>query len=409
MKRAIILVIDGLGAGALPDAHKYGDLPECNTLANVAKHSGGLNLPTLEKLGLGNIGKIQGVNPCEAPIASAGTMKEISRGKDTTTGHWELAGLILESPFRTYPEGFPQFLVNEFIKRSGCGQILGNYPASGTAIINELGDKHLKTGYPIIYTSADSVFQIACHVDAVALPALYKWCETARALLDENAKEHNVCRVIARPFEGESGNYKRISAARRDYSVKPPEPTILNKVEENNGTVIGIGKIEDIFVKSGITHAIHTGSNKQGLELTVKALAGDLGSEKDLVVYKEVKNPEISLIFNNLVDTDMLFGHRNDVTGFARALEEIDSYLEKILPLIKQDDILIITADHGCDPTVPGTDHTREKVPVLLYSPSLRAGNPGERETFADVASTVCEWLGLSYEGPGKSLISGKE
>ncbi len=405
MKRAIILVIDGLGAGALPDCYKYGDLPECNTLTNVAKAVGGLNLPNLESLGLGNIGDIQGVSPGQNPKASVGTMMELSRGKDTTTGHWEIAGLVLESPFRTYPEGFPQFIIDEFIKRTNCGQILGNYPASGTAVINELGDEHLKTGYPIIYTSADSVFQIACHVDAVPLPILYKWCEIARGLLDENAANHNVCRVIARPFEGKSGNYNRIPASRRDYSVNPPAATILNKIEEKNGTVIGIGKIEDIFVKSGITHAIHTGSNKQGLELTVKALSEGLSSEKDLIVYKEPKNPEISLIFNNLVDTDMLFGHRNDAKGFAGALEEIDAYLGRILPLIKKEDILIITADHGVDPTMPGTDHTRERVPVILYSPFLKPKPLGERKTFADVACTVTRWLGLEYECPGESLI----
>lgn len=406
MKRAIILVIDGLGAGALPDAYKYGDLPECNTLANVAKKTGGLNLPTLQKLGLGNITETEGVPPVDTPMAITGKMREMSQGKDTTTGHWELAGLVLESPFRTYPDGFPQFLIEEFIKRTNCGGILGNYPASGTAIIKDLGDEHLKTGYPIIYTSADSVFQIACHVGAAPLETLYKWCETARKLLDEHAQEHNVCRVIARPFEGVSGSYKRISASRRDYSVKPPKPTILNKVMENNGAVIGIGKIEDIFVKSGITHAIHTGSNKQGLELTIKALNNKLSEEKDLIIYKDVENPEISIIFNNLVDTDMLFGHRNDVKGYAAALEEIDSYLGDILSLITKDDILIITADHGCDPTAPGTDHTREKVPVLIYSPSVKTGNLPERETFADVAATVCEWLNLDYQGPGNSLIT---
>ncbi|HSA07633.1 MAG TPA: phosphopentomutase [Candidatus Gastranaerophilales bacterium] len=405
MKRAIILVIDGLGAGALPDAAKYGDIPQCNTLANVAKLSGGLNLPNLEKLGLGNIMEIQGVKPCEMPLASFGTMKEKSAGKDTTTGHWEIAGLILETPFKTYPHGFPETIINEFIKRTGCGGILGNYPASGTAVISELGDEHVKTGKPIIYTSADSVFQIACHVEAVPLEILYKWCEIARELLNENAEEHNVCRVIARPFEGKSGIYKRISAARRDYSVKPTKATILNEIEQNNGTVIGIGKIEDIFVKSGITHAIHTGSNKEGLELALKALNNDLAGEKHLLVYKEIENPEISLIFNNLVDTDMLFGHRNDVKGFAAALEEIDSYLEKIIPLITKDDLLIITADHGCDPTVCGTDHTREKVPVLVYNPYLEAKNLGERETFADIALTVSKWLNISCENAGDSLI----
>jgi len=406
MKRAIILVIDGMGIGAMPDAPKYGDLPECNTLGNVARLSGGLKIPNLEKLGIGNIDKLDGIKPAETPMASFGTMEEMSAGKDTTTGHWEMAGLILENPFRTYPEGFPKFIIDEFIKRTGCGDILGNYPASGTKIINDLGDEHVETGFPIIYTSADSVFQIACHVDTVPLDLLYKWCEVARELLNENAIEHNVSRVIARPFEGESGNYTRISAARKDYSVKPPKPTLLDEVKENNGEVIGIGKIEDIFLKSGITHAIHTGSNKQGLEYTIEALKGDLNREKELIVYKDIENPEFSLIFNNLVDTDMLYGHRNNVEGFAGALEEIDRWLDKIIPLITEDDLLIITADHGCDPTTPGTDHTRERVPVLLYNPAMNARNLGERETFADVASTICEWFGLTYEGPGKSMIT---
>jgi len=405
MKRAIILVIDSLGAGALPDAAKYNDLAECNTLCNVAREAGGLKLPVMQKLGLGNLGEVAGVPPCKSPMASFGIMNEVSEGKDTTTGHWEIAGLQLEDPFRTYPEGFPQFLIDEFIKRTGCGQVLGNYPASGTAIIKDLGDEHVKSGFPIIYTSADSVFQIACHIGAIPLEKLYKWCEIARKLFDENAKEHNVCRVIARPFEGESGNYSRISASRRDYSVPPLKSTLLNKIENAGGEVVGIGKIEDIFVKSGVTKAIHTGSNKQGLELTIKALTDTLDEDKDLIIYKNIENPEISLIFNNLVDTDMLFGHRNDAQGYAKALEEIDLWLEKILPLITKDDILIITADHGCDPTVPGTDHTREYAPVLLYSPSLETKDLGQRETFADIAATVCQWLEIPCEFPGNSMI----
>ena len=384
MKRAIILIIDGLGAGAMPDAPKYGDLLECNTLANVAKLSGGLHLPNFEKMGLGNIQEIQGIKAVEQPLASFGIMKEMSEGKDTTTGHWEITGLILKEPFRTFPEKFPDELIEEFIQRTGCKGILGNKPASGTAIINELGDEHIKTGYPIVYTSADSVFQIACHVGVTPLETLYKWCEIARELCNK----YNICRVIARPFEGESGNYTRISAARKDYSVPPFSPTLLNRIEEAGGSVFGVGKIEDIFVKSGITEAIHTGSNKEGLEETIKALKSNY-----------------SLIFINLVDTDMLFGHRNDVKGFARALYEIDQYLEKIITLITDEDILIITADHGCDPTVSGTDHTREMVPVLLYSPSLEARNLNTRKTFADVAATIAEWLSISYTGPGRSLI----
>jgi len=406
MKRAVVIVIDSMGIGAMPDASKYGDLPECNTLVNVASFNKGLNLPNLEKMGLGNIDNIEGVKPNKMPTASFGKMLEVSEGKDTTTGHWEIAGLILEEPFRTYPNGFPQFLIDEFIQKTNCGGVLGNIPASGTAILETLGDEHVETGFPIVYTSADSVFQVACHVDVIPLETLHKWCEIAREMLDSHSSEHNVCRVIARPFEGCSGNYKRISAGRRDFSVPPQKSTILNNIVDADGSVIGIGKIEDIFVKSGVTQAIHTGTNKEGLELTLKALEHKLEGEAHLITYKEIKNADISLIFTNVVDTDMLFGHRNDAVGYGKAIEEIDSYLEKILPLITKDDLLIITADHGCDPTVPGTDHTREMVPVLVYNPELKGHDLGIRETFADIAQTISEWLKVPYEGPGSSLIS---
>ena len=405
MKRAIIIVIDSLGIGAMHDAEKYGDTLQCNTLCNVAKFNNGLNLPTLEKLGLGNIDNIEGVKQTQKPLASYGKMLEVSEGKDTTTGHWEIAGLILDEPFRTYPEGFPQFLIDEFIEKTGCKGILGNFPASGTAIIDEFGEKHLKTKFPIIYTSADSVFQIACHINAVPLETLHKWCEIAREILDSHSAEHNVCRVIARPFEGSAGSFKRISAGRRDYSVAPKKQTILNKIEAFGGSVTGIGKIEDIFVKSGITRAIHTGTNKEGLELTIKALENKLSGEKGLITYKQTDTPEISLIFTNLVDTDMLYGHRNDALGYGKALEEIDLYLEKILLTITKDDLLIITADHGCDPTVEGTDHTREMVPVLVYSQEIVSMDLGERSSFADIACTVAEWFDINFECTGKSLL----
>jgi len=405
MKRAVVIVIDSMGIGAMPDASKYGDLPECNTLVNVASFNKGLKLPTLEKMGLGNIDNIEGVKPNKFPTAGFGKMLDVSEGQDTTTGHWEIAGLILEEPFRTYPNGFPQFLINEFIEKTGCGGVLGNIPASGTAILETLGDEHVKTGFPIVYTSADSVFQVACHVDAIPLETLHKWCEIARKILDSHSNEHNVCRVIARPFNGCSGNYKRISTGRRDFSVPPNKPTILNNIVDAGGSVIGIGKIEDIFVKSGVTQAIHTGTNKEGLELTLKALENKLEEEEHLITYKELKNPDISLIFTNVVDTDMLFGHRNDAVGYGKAIEEIDSYLEKILPLITKDDLLIITADHGCDPTVHGTDHTREMIPVLVYNPELKGHDLGIRETFADIAQTISVWLNVPYDGSGSSLI----
>lgn len=403
MKRAVVIVIDSLGCGALPDASSYDDLMECNTLANVAKYNKGLDLPNFGKMGLGNIIDIEGVSPVLTSTASYGKMMEVSKGKDTTTGHWELAGLVLEKPFRTYPEGFPKEIIDLFIEKTDCGNILGNYPASGTAIIDQLGKEHSETKYPIIYTSADSVFQIACNVDVIPLDTLYKWCEIARELLNG---DYNVSRVIARPFECVNYEYKRISAARRDYSVSPPCPTILNNIVNDGGRVIGIGKIEDIFVKSGVTHSMHTGSNKEGLNLTLSALKNDLNLDEIKIsgeTSREYTDKE--LIFVNLVDTDMLFGHRNDAMGYGKALEEIDFYMPQIIKNIEGDDLLIITADHGCDPTMPGTDHTREHVPVLIYNPSLSGKNLGTRQTFSDVAATLSEWLEVSYSGIGKSLI----
>ena len=379
MKRVILLVIDSAGIGALPDAQDFGDLMSCNTIANVARVTGGLNLSVMQKMGLGNLAEIKGVPPKDEPIASYGIMKEVSLGKDTTTGHWEIAGLVLEKPFKTYPKGFPKELIDLFIEKSGCKGILGNYPASGTKIIEDLGVEHQNTGFPIIYTSADSVFQIACHVDTIPLETQYKWCEVAREILTD---DYNVSRVIARPFETVDGKFKRISAARHDYSLVPPADTLLNIIEKNGGSVYGIGKIEDIFVKSGISRAVHTGSNKEGLELTLKAV-------------KE-KNDTQELIFVNLVDTDMLYGHRNDAVGYKNALEEIDIYLSKIISIMKDDDLLIITADHGCDPTVPGTDHTREQVPVLLYGANLVAQNLGIRNSFADISATILKYF--NYE-----------
>jgi len=402
MKRAVIIVIDSLGVGAMPDAPEYGDSLNCNTLMNVAKFNNGLHLPNFEKLGFGNIADIQGVSKVNKPSASFGKMMEASHGKDTTTGHWEIAGLILEEAFKTYPNGFPEDLIDKFINKTGCKSVLGNYPASGTAIIEELGDEHVKTKFPVIYTSADSVFQIACHVDVVPLNTLYEWCKDARAILDEG---YGVSRVIARPFEGMSGNYKRISAARRDYSVLPPAPTVLNKIVDNGGIVIGIGKIEDIFVKSGITHSVHTGGNKEGLELTLRALNRQLDLSETDIRPAGSPNYNKELIFINLVDTDMLYGHRNDPTGYGKALEEIDSYIPKIIKSIKEDDLLIITADHGCDPTSSGTDHTREYVPVIIYNPNIAAKDLNTRKTFADVAATVSEWLNIPYDGPGISML----
>ena len=389
MKRAIIIVIDSMGIGAMPDCKAFGDIPECNTLKNVCEFNNGLKLPVLEKLGLGNIQDFKGVSPVENPAAQFGTLVEKSKGKDTTTGHWEIAGLVSETPFATFPDGFPEELVSKFISETGCGGILANCPASGTAIIEKLNEEHHKTKFPIVYTSADSVFQIALDTDLIPLETLYKWCEIARKILDEG--NYNVSRVIARPYKVIDGKPTRISKDRRDYSMVPKR-TLLNEIKEMGGRVIAIGKIEDIFSKSGITHAIHTGSNKEGLELTLRAVKNEL--DLPSIAYKDYEGGEaFDLIFTNLVDTDMLFGHRNNAKGYGEAIEEIDDYLEKILPLIGENDLLIITADHGCDPTVPGTDHTREQVPVLYYSKNIEPKDLGITLGFDSISKRVSDWL----------------
>lgn len=392
MKRAIILVIDSMGCGAMPDCADYNDIPECNTLCNVAKANGGLNLPTMQKMGIGNLGDVMGVKPEAETIAQYGILQEVSKGKDTTTGHWEIAGLVLDEPFRVYPEGFPSDVIEKFIAQTNCGGILGNYPASGTKIIEDLNDEHQKTKFPIVYTSADSVFQIAVDVDVIPLEELYRMCKIAREIL---VGEHNVSRVIARPYHIVDGEPTRISKDRRDYSVEPPKLTVLNEILKNGGRVVGVGKIEDIYVKSGVSHAIHTGTNKEGLELTLKAIEGSLDLDK-IQIASLPPHPNFELIFTNLVDTDMLFGHRNDAKGYGKAIEEIDAFLPKILEKMTEDDILFITADHGCDPTVPGTDHTREQVPLLVYSKNIEPKNLGTISTFAYVADEVRKWLNIN-------------
>lgn len=391
-KRVIIIVIDSMGIGAMPDCKDYNDVYECNTLKNVAEFCGGLKLPNLEKLGLGNIQNFCGVNKVSNPLAQYGTMAEKSKGKDTTTGHWELAGLVLDKSFATFPDGFPNELVHRFIEETECGAILGNYPESGTKIIEDLNEKHHKTKYPIVYTSADSVFQIAVDIDLIPLETLYKWCEIARKILDEG--NWNVSRVIARPYRIIDGKPTRISKDRRDYSVVPYKPTVLNEIQKAGGEVIAIGKIEDIFSKSGITHAVHIGSNKEGLELTLQAVKNELGLDK--IKYSNLSSLfplSSSLIFTNLVDTDMLYGHRNDAAGYGKALEEIDVYMGEILANLQEEDLLIITADHGCDPTVAGTDHTREYVPVLFYHKNIEPKDLELLIGFDNVAKRVKDWL----------------
>ncbi len=393
MKRAIIIVIDSLGIGAAEDCAEFNDVKTCNTICNVANFVDGLNMPNFERFGLGNLAAIEGINKTSKPTASVGIMKEISKGKCTTTGHWEMAGLVLEKPFKTYPNGFDRQIVDEFINQTKCGGILGNYPASGTKIIEDLNEAHQKTKFPIVYTSADSVFQIAVDVDVVPIETLYEWCQIARNILVD---EYNVSRVIARPYKIINGKPSRISSLRRDFSVEPFKDTLLDDVLKNNGKVIGIGKIEDIFVKKGISHAIHTGSNKEGLELTLKALNNELDLDKICITKSDYRNCDIELIFTNLVDTDMLFGHRNDAKGYANALNEIDTYIPKILSSLKDDDLLIITGDHGCDPTVEGTDHTRENVPIVIYNKNKEPKDLGMILGFDFVAKTIKNWLNIA-------------
>lgn len=390
MSRAIVMVIDSCGIGAMPDCREFNDIPECNTLRNVCAFNHGLNVPNLTKLGLGNIQDFEGIAKNSDAIGQYGTMKEKSKGKDTTTGHWELAGLISEKPFATFPDGFPDELIEKFIEETGCGGILANCPASGTAIIEQLNEEHHKTKFPIVYTSADSVFQIALDTDLIPLTTLYNWCETARKILDEGG--YNVSRVIARPYKIIDGKPTRISKDRRDYSMVPSR-TLLNDIKDRGMKVVAIGKIEDIFSKSGITHAIHTGSNKEGLELTLKAIKNELTLES--IAYPDYKDSgsENYLIFTNLVDTDMLYGHRNNAKGYGEAIEEIDRYLTDILGQLKEDDLLIITADHGCDPTVPGTDHTREYVPLLVYGKHIEPKDLGLIDGFDYVAKLIKDWI----------------
>lgn len=389
MKRVIVVVIDSMGVGAMPDAPDYGDVMTCNTLKNVSKAVGGLNVPNLEKMGLGNIIDIEGVKNNTNYTSQYAIMQEASKGKDTTTGHWEMMGLILDEPFQVYPNGFDKEIIDLFVDKTGCGNILGNYPSSGTKIIEDLHEEHSKTLYPIVYTSADSVFQIAVDIDLVPLEKLYKYCEIAREILDNG---YNVSRVIARPYRMIDGKPTRISASRRDYSVVPFKDTLCNEVVKDNGMVLGIGKIEDIFVGSGISHAVHTGSNKEGLELTLKAIKNEL-ELTSLKINDCSNSPNKSLIFTNLVDTDMLYGHRNDAAGYAKAIEEIDLYIPEFISNLSGDDLLMITADHGCDPTVEGTDHTREQVPLLVYHNNIEPMNLGVKSSFKYIAELAKNWL----------------
>ncbi|HEY9792930.1 MAG TPA: phosphopentomutase [Candidatus Obscuribacterales bacterium] len=404
-RKAIVLVIDGCGVGAAPDVQSFGDRSDCNSMANTAKAVGGLKLPNLERMGLGHITKIEGVKAADQTNGLYGKLQEKSAGKDTQTGHWEMMGIVSSTPFRTYPDGFPQEILDRFIKETGCKGVLVNKPYSGTEVIAKYGEEHQKTGYPIVYTSGDSVFQLACHVDTIPLETQYKWCAIAREIM---RGPHLIGRIIARPFKGEPGDYKRLSFERRDYGVKPPQPTFMDNFVDAGAGVLGIGKIEDIFDKQGVTHAQHTGTNKEGLELTLKAIK----NEFDLKNHAVVKNaPDaVQFVFTNLVDTDMLFGHRRDVQGYAGALTEIDHWLGEIMEAMSEQDVLLISSDHGNDPTAPGTDHTREFVPILAFSKALQKSsapqhNLGVRDGFYDIAASLSSWFGIDWKGKGKSFL----
>jgi len=374
--RIVWIVLDSVGVGELPDAADYGDTGR-NTLGHIAC-SRPLKIPTLAQLGLGNIAALDHVPPAAEPVASYGKGATVSPGKDTTTGHWEMAGIWLEQAFPVYPDGFPRSLVEEYERQIGR-RTLGNKPASGTEIIKELGQEHVRTGFPIVYTSGDSVFQIAAHESVIPLCELYRMCEIARRLLDGR---HRVGRVIARPFTGEAGNFRR-TESRHDYAVEPPRPMLLDVLAESRIPVFGIGKIHDIYNGRGVSNFVTTKNNADGMARLTESLARQADG----------------LIFANLVDFDMLYGHRKDVEGFARSLEEFDALLQPMLALLRPRDLLLITADHGCDPDPvnPTTDHSREYVPILAYSPGVRRGVAlGVRPTLADMGQTVAENFGAS-------------
>jgi phosphopentomutase len=383
VKRVTLIVLDSVGCGDAPDAGAYGDLG-ANTLANVSRAVGGLALPNLGGLGLGNLVDIEGVAPVTAADGAYGRLTEVSAGKDTTTGHWELSGVILDKPFPVFPAGFPVELITEYEARIGR-ETLGNYPASGTEIIKELGETHLRTGRPIVYTSADSVFQVAAHEEIIPVTELYRFCQIARDLL---TGEYAVGRIIARPFIGQPGRFSR-TERRKDFSLAPPAKTILDTVKAAGLEVMGVGKIEDIFAHRGLTMSNHTGNNMAGVDAIIDFLNSD----------------SRGLIMANLVDFDALYGHRNNPRGYADALEAFDRRLPEIVQSMTDHDLLLITADHGNDPTAPGTDHSRERVPVLVTGrPAARNINLGTRKSFADIAATIAESLGLLWAGPGYSF-----
>ncbi len=376
-----VIVLDSVGVGALPDAESFGDAG-AHTLDHTLGKTG-VTLPNFQKLGLGNISSVSSIAPVDIPSGAYGRLNEVSPGKDTTTGHWEFMGVQLGEPFNTF-EHFPQEVMDAFSEVTGTGH-LGNRPASGTQIIEDLGEEHLETGQPIVYTSADSVFQIATHVNITPVETLYEWCEGAREILKG---KYAVARVIARPFKGEPGSFIRIGEARKDFSLTPPHPTVLNALRDAGKAVIGIGKIPDIYNHSGFTEEVHTDSNLDGVEKTLNAMR---------------ERPD-GLIFCNLVEFDSLYGHRRDPEGYAEALQEVDARLPQLLETVGEGDMLFFVSDHGNDPTWHGSDHTREH--GLLLACGGQTADLGTRRSFADLGSSVAELLGVAWDGAGESFAA---
>ncbi len=373
-RRFVIVVADSAGCGAQPDARAYGD-EGSDTIGNTSRAVGGLHLPNLGKLGLGRLTAVSGVPPEPSPWGFFGKMQERSQGKDTITGHWEMMGIVLQEGLRLFPHGFPPEILEPWLAATAAPGVLGNKAASGTVIIQELGEEHQRSGKPIVYTSADSVFQVACHEETVPLQTQYAWCRAARGLLDR----WRVARVIARPFVGRPGAYTR-TYNRKDFAIATPERTVLEQIVDRGVPVVGVGKIPDIFDHKGITEEVHTAGNADGLRQTERLL----------------ETFDHGLLFVNLVDFDTLYGHRNDAPGYARALEELDRALPRLFERLRQGDVFALTADHGCDPTTPSTDHSREYVPLLVHAPGRGGGALGVRDTFADLGAAVSEFFGIA-------------
>lgn len=385
MSKMVVIILDGVGVGEAPDSALYNDIGS-NTLGNLVTAIGGISLPNLEMLGLGKIIPVKGVMDVEIPIGNYGKLCGMSKGKDSTTGHWEIGGLITEKQFPVYPNGFPQEIIEKFINVNSLKGILGNKPASGTEIIQELGKEHIATGFPIVYTSADSVFQIAAHEEIISVETLYSICKKTRDEVMIN--EHAVGRIIARPFIGSNGNFSR-TYRRKDFALEPHGETVFDILTSKGIETIGVGKINDLFAYRNIKRQIKTKSNLEGIQITIDM----------------IRNTRSSYVMTNLVDFDVLYGHRNDPAGFAKALKEFDDYLPQILNALGDQDILIITADHGNDPTFPGTDHTREYVPLLVYGKKIKQSVfLGVRKSFADIGKTICDFYGIDNKLDGISF-----